>query len=127
MSKNINPFLVTDQSKLGKFHVKAMLITGMGVLSDGYGLSSVAVILPIILTSLGGEVTGLTTSFLSAAPLMGMIVGSLLFGYLGNSGRKKYYGIDVLLMTVATLLSAMSTNIVFFNYYAVLFWNWSGS
>ncbi|MFT8446952.1 MAG: MFS transporter [Liquorilactobacillus nagelii] len=113
MSKNINPFLVTDQSKLGKFHVKAMLITGMGVLSDGYGLSSVAVILPIILTSLGGEVTGLTTSFLSAAPLMGMIVGSLLFGYLGNSGRKKYYGIDVILMTVATLLSAMSTNIVF--------------
>lgn len=113
MPKTINPFLVTDQSKLGKFHIKAMLITGMGVLSDGYGLSSVAVILPIILTSLGGEVTGITTSFLSAAPLMGMIVGSLLFGYLGNSGRKKYYEIDVTLMTIATLLSAVSTNIWF--------------
>jgi len=98
---------VLDQTPFSRFHVRAMITTGMGVFTDGYDLVSISVVLPLVLHSLGvAKLTGFQSSLLVSAALLGSAAGALLFGVLANAGRKRYYGIDVLLMAIAALAQA---------------------
>ena len=47
---------------------------------------------------------------LTGSALISAIAGALLFGFLANKGRKKFYGIDVALMTVGALLQGFVTS-----------------
>jgi len=38
-----------DQKRFSRFHLRTMFTTGMGVFGDGYGLSSIAIVLPLVL------------------------------------------------------------------------------
>ena len=40
---------VLDEQPLQRFHLRAMITTGMGVFTDGYDLSSIGVVLPLVL------------------------------------------------------------------------------
>ena len=93
-----------DEQPLSRFHVLAMITTGMGVFTDGYDLSSIGVVLVIVLRNLGGAGhQALWEGLVSASALVGSAVGALVFGALAQRGRKKYYGIDVALMALAAL------------------------
>ncbi|MCY0881735.1 MAG: MFS transporter [Firmicutes bacterium] len=105
--KNTSPFNRMDQMPFGWFQWKMTLITGMGVFTDGYDLSSIGIVLPLALATFGVKsLTGLQSSMLVAAALVGAVVGGLVFGLLGNHGRTRFYGVDVLLMTVGALAQA---------------------
>jgi len=96
-----------DQARTGRFHVRTMFTTGMGVFSDGYSLSSIAIVLPLVLASFGRQsLTGIQSSLLTGSALAGMALGGLVFGVLGNRGRKRYYGIDVMVMAATALAQA---------------------
>ena len=89
-------FAELDEKPLSRFHVIAMLTTGMGVFTDGYDLSSIGLVLPQCLASFGVDrITGLQSGLLTGAALVGSVIGALLAGWLAQKGRKRYYGIDV--------------------------------
>lgn len=100
MAANL-PFAALDEQKFQKFHWLTLFTTGMGVFTDGYDLSSIGIVLPLVLASFGvDKLTGLESGLLAGSALVGAAVGALIFGMLAQNGRKKYYGYDVMLMAV---------------------------
>ncbi|HEY1549660.1 MAG TPA: MFS transporter [Kofleriaceae bacterium] len=105
-------FAELDQKPLSRFHIIAMLTTGMGVFTDGYDLSSIGLVLPLCLASFGVDhITGLQSGLLTGAALVGSVIGALLAGWLAQKGRKRYYGIDVGIMAAAAAVQAFAPNL----------------
>ncbi|BBD73671.1 MFS transporter [Sulfodiicoccus acidiphilus] len=105
-----DPFKPLDEAKFSFFHVKSLVTTGMGVFTDGYDLSSIGIVLFLVMKAMdvtqGSPHYALYTSLISGSALAGAAVGAVTFGLLSNMGRKKFYGVDVALMTVGALLQA---------------------
>lgn len=79
----------------------------MGVFTDGYDLSSIGIVLALALHSFGVEhLAGIEASLMTGSALAGAAVGALLFGWLANKGRKRFYGLDVAILAVAALAQA---------------------
>ncbi len=96
------PFAALDEQKFKRFHWLALFTTGMGVFTDGYDLSSIGIVLPLVLASFGVKhLTGIESGALAGSALVGAALGALIFGPLAQSGRKRFYGYDVMLMAVA--------------------------
>jgi MFS family permease len=94
-------FVELDEQPFRRFHWLTLFTTGMGVFTDGYDLSSIGIVLPLVLASMGvAHITGLESGMLAGSALVGAALGALVFGALAQRGRKKYYGLDVLLMAV---------------------------
>jgi len=104
-----------DKQKFGWFHARSILTTGMGVFTDGYDLSSVGIVLAIILSAYGVTKSSsdyvLVTSLVAGSALVGAAVGALIFGELAKRGRKKFYGVDVLILGVAALMQVFAVNV----------------
>jgi MFS family permease len=94
-------FAALDEQKFKSFHWLALFTTGMGVFTDGYDLSSIGIVLPLVLASFGvSKLTGFESSALAGSALVGAALGALIFGALAQNGRKRFYGYDVMLMAV---------------------------
>jgi MFS family permease len=107
-----NAFEKLDDKPLSRFHVLAVFTTGMGVFTDGYDLSSIGLVLPLCLTSFGVDhITGLQSGLLTGSALVGSVIGAILFGWLAQKGRKRFYGIDVGIMAVAAGVQAFAPNL----------------
>ncbi|BCU69944.1 MFS transporter [Stygiolobus caldivivus] len=107
-------FKPLDQRSFDVWHVKSLITTGMGVFTDGYDLSSIGLVLTTVLAYFGISSSSpdykLWDSLLAGSALAGAAIGALIFGYLANKGRKKFYGVDVTLMTIGALLQAVVTS-----------------
>ena len=102
MTADASAFQHLDEQPIKRFHLLALFTTGMGVFTDGYDLSSIGVVLPLVLASFGVDhISGLQSGLLAGSALVGAAVGALIFGALAQRGRKRYYGMDVALMAVA--------------------------
>ena len=111
-SNSSSPFHILDRVRFNRFHWRSMLTTGMGVFTDGYDLSSVGIVLTIILADFHlKSLTGIQSSLLAGSALIGAMIGALIFGMLGNRGRKTFYGLDVSIMAAAALMQAFVPNI----------------
>jgi len=104
-----------DKQKFGWFHARSILTTGMGVFTDGYDLSSVGIVLVIILTAYGITSSNpdylLLTSLIAGSALIGAAAGALIFGELARRGRKKFYGVDVLILGIAAIMQIFAVNV----------------
>jgi len=97
-------FAQLDEQPFKSFHWLAVFTTGMGVFTDGYDLSSIGIVLPLVLASFGvAHVSSIQGAALAGSALIGASVGALLFGVLAQGGRKKFYGIDVTIMAIAAI------------------------
>jgi MFS family permease len=105
-------FTTIDEQKFKAFHWRATLTTGLGVFCDGYDLSSVALVLPMILKSFGHSNDPGLQGTLSAMALAGAAIGALVFGVLGQKGRRTFYGLDVLILGIAAAAQAFAPNIL---------------
>lgn len=77
-------FSVIDEQKFKAFHWRAIVTTGLGVFCDGYDLSSIGIVLPLVLASFGiAKIGGLDAGLLTGSALVGAAVGALIFGVLG--------------------------------------------
>ncbi len=102
-----SPFHRLDEQRFNRFHTLALFTTGMGVFTDGYDLSSIGIVLALALHSFGVEhLAGIEASLMTGSALAGAAVGALLFGWLANKGRKRFYGLDVTILTIAALAQA---------------------
>jgi len=105
-------FAALDDQRFKAFHWRTTLTTGLGVFCDGYDLSSVALVLPQILATFGqASLTSVQSAFLAASALVGAAVGALVFGMLGQKGRRRFYGLDVLILGVAALAQAFAPDV----------------
>jgi MFS family permease len=101
-------FAVLDEQKFGAFHWRAILVTGLGVFCDGYDISSIALVLTSVLASyhVAAHDVPLLKGLLAAAALVGSMLGAVLFGMLAQKGRKRFYGLDALVLGVGALAQA---------------------
>lgn len=105
-------FAELDEQPFKRFHWLALFTTGMGVFTDGYDLSSIGLVLPLVLGTFGvAKLTGLQSGLLAGSALVGAAVGALIFGALAQKGRKKFYGMDVTLMAIMALAQAFAPDL----------------
>ncbi|RUP51094.1 phosphate transporter [Jimgerdemannia flammicorona] len=111
-----SPVLQTlEQSNFNRNHLKAVVVSGVGFLADMYDLFSINIILPMIgFVYFSGNKNTIPTdlnSLLTAAATVGAILGQLVFGFLSDRlGRKRMYGIELLIVFVATLGACLASN-----------------
>jgi MFS family permease len=105
-------FAELDEQPFTRFHWLTMFTTGMGVFTDGYDLSSIGIVLPLVLASFGvPRITGFESGMLAGSALVGAAIGALIFGALAQRGRKKFYGLDVTLMAIMAAAQAFAPDL----------------
>ncbi|KAK0201497.1 phosphate transporter [Desarmillaria ectypa] len=100
-----------DTAKFSWFHVKICLVAGAGFFADAYDIFAINIGATMI-----GYVYGHNQALsanqdlgLKVATPVGTLVGQLLFGWLADVvGRKRMYGIELILMIIATFGQTVS-------------------
>ena len=87
------------------FQWMVVFVAGIGFFLDGYTLFASNIALPMIaFVYWKDETSSHKQSFVNIATLAGTLFGQLLFGILGDkNGRRKMYGVELLLLIGATL------------------------
>ncbi|KAL6962130.1 Low affinity inorganic phosphate transporter 1 [Sarracenia purpurea var. burkii] len=108
---------VLDDSKTRWYHVKAVVIAGLGFFTDAYDLFCISLVTKLLgriyFHTDGSPKPGTLPPNVAAAvngvALCGTLAGQLFFGWLGDKmGRKRVYGVTLLLMVVSSLASGLS-------------------
>ncbi|GLD94052.1 hypothetical protein PINS_up002663 [Pythium insidiosum] len=101
-----------DSAKFSKAHVKAILVAGSGFFVDSYDNFIIGLMVPMIAyeyyhkSSLNSRADG----WVKAASSWGNAVGQIGFAILGDIlGRKKIYGIELIILIVGALLCAFAS------------------
>ncbi|KAK1473985.1 H+ symporter [Colletotrichum cuscutae] len=112
-----------DKVPFGLYHVRAILVAGVGFFLDSYDIFAIN----LITTLLGvvfwqgppessahgyggnnGELPGPVNSALKASTSAGIIVGQIVFGWLADVfGRRRMYGVELGIIILATLSAAL--------------------
>jgi MFS transporter, PHS family, inorganic phosphate transporter len=99
-----------DNSRLSRFHLKAMITSGMGFFTDAYDLFIISVVNSILIPL--WHLGALEIALINSVSLLAAAFGSLLFGRLADRiGRHGIYGMTLLILAVGAILSALSPNI----------------
>ncbi|KAM7259913.1 hypothetical protein ACFE04_015654 [Oxalis oulophora] len=106
-----------DVAKTQWYHFTAIVVAGMGFFTDAYDLFSVSLVTKL----LGriyyhvdghpkpGTLPPNVAASVNGVALCGTLAGQLFFGWLGDKlGRKKVYGLTLVLMVVCSLGSGLS-------------------
>ncbi|KAJ5944399.1 hypothetical protein N7516_004567 [Penicillium verrucosum] len=103
-----------------------VLVAGLGFFLDGYTLFASNVALPMIsYVYWRDDTSSLRLTFINIATLGGTLLGQVAFGFLADkNGRKKMYGVELVLLITATLGVVMSSTGVdgSMNVFAWLIW-----
>lgn len=103
---------IVDDKYVAAFKRKIIFITGMGFFTDAYDLFVIGIVTALLMSK--WHLTTLQVGILNATSLAAAAFGAILFGLLADKwGRKKFYGIEVGLLCIGALLSAISPNYIF--------------
>jgi MFS family permease len=80
--RSINVVEVIDEAKIGRTQILVLFVCSLVAIFDGFDLQAIAFTGPVIAQQLRIEATAL--GFIFSAALMGMTVGALLAGLLGD-------------------------------------------
>ena len=101
-----------DDSALSRFHLKAMLTSGMGFFTDAYDLFIIGVVLAI-LTPIW-NLTPFQVSLIGSTSLISAALGAILFGRLADYvGRRAIYGFTLIVLAAGAIASAFSPSVIF--------------
>ena len=99
-----------DKAGISRHHWKILLISGMGFFTDAYDLFIIGVVMALIrpMWHVGRFEEGLVES----SALLASAFGAILFGRLADMlGRKRIYGLEVLMLAAGALGCAFATDI----------------
>ncbi|KAL3812476.1 hypothetical protein ACJIZ3_013745 [Penstemon smallii] len=117
MGEQLQVLNALDVAKTQLYHFTAIIIAGMGFFTDAYDLFSISLVAKLLgrlyYTNINHPKPGTLPPSVSASvtgvALVGTLAGQLFFGWLGDKmGRKKVYGMTLLMMIVCSLASGLS-------------------
>jgi PHS family inorganic phosphate transporter-like MFS transporter len=118
MAKNqLEVLNALDLAKTQWYHFTAVIIAGMGFFTDAYDLFCISTVTKLLgriyyfdpTSSSPGALPPNVSAAVNAVALCGTLAGQLFFGWMGDKlGRKKVYGITLMLMVVASIASGLS-------------------
>jgi putative MFS transporter len=101
-----------DYVPISKLHYKILWLIGLGIFLDGFDVYLAGGVLGVLLKS-GWSSISLNAAFISVT-FLGLLIGSLITGFLGDSfGRKFSYQLNLLIFGGASLVAAFSPNMIF--------------
>ncbi|MCH3964482.1 MAG: MFS transporter [Clostridium sp.] len=101
-----------DYVPISKLHYKILWLIGLGIFLDGFDVYLAGGVLGVLLKS-GWSSISLNAVFISVT-FLGLLIGSLITGLLGDSfGRKFSYQLNLLIFGGASLVAAFSPNMIF--------------
>jgi len=107
-----NHFQALDDSKISRFQLKIMFVSGMGFFTDAYDLFVIGIVVSLIKTQ--WTLSTNQVSWLNSATLLASAVGAIVFGRVADMlGRKKIYGYEVLILAFGAIASAFAPNYTF--------------
>jgi PHS family inorganic phosphate transporter-like MFS transporter len=103
-----------DKIPFGWYHVRAVAVAGAGFFADSYDLFAINLALQMLGISFwgmdGGTMPIILETAIKAATSGGAIVGQIAFGWLADMiGRKRMYGVELIILVVATLGQSLSS------------------
>jgi MFS transporter, PHS family, inorganic phosphate transporter len=108
-----------DDSQVTAVHWKIMFISGMGFFTDAYDLFIIGVVMALLKSEwhFSTVAEGLVTS----TALLASAVGAIAFGRVADMlGRKRIYGLEVLVLAAGAIASAFSPNIWWLIFFRVI-------
>ncbi|PGH13288.1 phosphate:H+ symporter [Polytolypa hystricis UAMH7299] len=107
-----------DKAPFGWYHVRAVVVAGIGFFTDAYDIFAInlaSAMLGIVFwqdsATNPGKITTSADTAIKVSTSAGTVVGQLGFGWLADIvGRKKMYGLELMIIIVATLAQALSSD-----------------
>src|ERR1700734_4089556 len=107
-----NAFQALDDSKITRFQIKTMFVSGMGFFTDAYDLFVIGIGVSLLKTQ--STLSTGQVSWLNSATLLASAFGAIIFGRIADMfGRKRIYGYEVLILAAGAIASAFAPNYTF--------------
>ncbi|OEL36864.1 Inorganic phosphate transporter 1-11 [Dichanthelium oligosanthes] len=113
-----------DSARTQMYHMKAIVIAGMGFFTDAYDLFCISTVSKLLgrlyyeesninwsddSQSTPGTLPVSVNNMVTGVALVGTLMGQLVFGYFGDKlGRKRVYGVTLVLMAACAIASGLS-------------------
>ncbi|KAF9910642.1 Inorganic phosphate transporter pho84 [Linnemannia zychae] len=100
-----------DNAEFGWFHIRACLVAGVGFFTDAYDLFAINLVTPMLgmIYFSNGKLPSDLDLGIKVAASVGTFIGQIGFGALADRlGRKRMYGVELMIIIVATLGQALS-------------------
>ncbi|KAF9161078.1 Inorganic phosphate transporter pho84 [Mortierella sp. AD010] len=111
--RRLDTLAIVDDADFGWFHVRACMVAGVGFFTDAYDLFAINLVSPMLgyvyYTNEGNVLPPQIDLGIKVAASIGTFFGQIGFGYLADRlGRKRMYGIELLIIIVATFGQSVS-------------------
>ncbi|KAI0783637.1 inorganic phosphate transporter [Abortiporus biennis] len=124
LEKNLDPGYVLDErrraalaevdnAKFSWFHLKVCLVAGVGFFTDAYDIFAINIASTMLgyVYGKGQKLNKSQDLGIKVATPVGTLVGQLIFGWLADVvGRKRMYGVELMIIIIATFGQALSAN-----------------
>jgi PHS family inorganic phosphate transporter-like MFS transporter len=102
-----------DKAPFGWYHVRACIVAGVGFFTDSYDIFAVSLLTIMVGIVYSQKNKGVLhtqqDTAIKVSTSAGTVIGQLGFGALADIlGRKKMYGLELILIIVATLAQALT-------------------
>ncbi|KAI8886764.1 phosphate:H+ symporter [Backusella circina FSU 941] len=117
-----------DNAKFGWYHVRACIVSGIGFFTDAYDIFAINLVSTMIgfvyWPNEGNKTPYNVDTAIKVSCSVGTVIGQLLFGYLADHvGRKRMYGIELIIIIVGTVGQTLVGNAFTVSFWAVItFW-----
>jgi PHS family inorganic phosphate transporter-like MFS transporter len=100
-----------DNAQFSWFHAKVCIVAGVGFFTDAYDIFAINIASTMLayVYGVGQKLNAQQDLGVKVATPVGTLCGQLLFGWLADVvGRKKMYGVELMIIIVATFAQALS-------------------
>jgi len=106
-----------DKAPFGWYHVRAIVVAGIGFFTDAYDIFAINLVTAMLGVvywqgasgSHAGKIPTNSDTAIKVATSGGTVLGQVGFGWLADIvGRKRMYGLELILIIFATLAQALS-------------------
>lgn len=111
-----------DEADFGWYHVKAILVAGVGFLTDAYDIFAINLgVSMMAYVYWQGQMPASTQTLLKVSTSVGTVIGQIGFGTMADVvGRKKIYGMELIVVIIATILQCTAGSSPAVNFVAIL-------